>query len=67
MNLIELQRSRRRQPGHTASDADQLARLTHLPALLWVGIFAVLCLAALVVGGALLLAPVQQLHPLLQR
>ncbi|MEV0078553.1 M50 family metallopeptidase [Nocardia neocaledoniensis] len=65
--VIELQRSRRRQPGRTDSDADQLARLTHLPALLWVLFFTVLCLAALVVGGGLLLAPVEQLHPLLQR
>ncbi|GAD86572.1 M50 family metallopeptidase [Nocardia asteroides] len=65
--VLELQRSRRRQPGRTDSDADQLARLTHLPALLWVLVFGTVCLAALVVGGGLLLAPVQELHPLLQR
>ncbi|APE35046.1 hypothetical protein BOX37_15035 [Nocardia mangyaensis] len=65
--VIELQRSRRRQRGPGVSDADQLARLTHLPALLWVVFFAVVCLAALVVGAGLMLAPVEQLHPLLQR
>jgi hypothetical protein len=36
--VIEMQRQRRRQPGSN-SDADQLGRLTHLPAALWVGFF----------------------------
>ncbi|MEV0686352.1 M50 family metallopeptidase [Nocardia sp. NPDC050378] len=65
--VLELQRGRRRQPGRTDSDADQLARLTHLPALLWVLFFALVCLAAAVIGGWLMLAPVEQLHPLFQR
>jgi peptidase M50B-like protein len=48
--VVELQRSRRR---HRApdSDADQLARLTRLPAVLWVGVFLVVDLAALVLGA----------------
>ncbi|MEV6345784.1 M50 family metallopeptidase [Actinoplanes sp. NPDC051851] len=36
------------------SDADQLARLTHLPALFWVGVFLVINLAALLAGAFLL-------------
>ncbi len=46
--VVDLQRSRRRQRGRTDSDADQLARLTRLPAGLWVATFwlsAVICLA----------------------
>jgi Peptidase M50B-like len=39
------------------SDADQLARLTRVPGLLWVGLFGLINLAALVVGGALLTSP----------
>ncbi len=39
------------------SDADQLARLTRVPGLLWVGLFGLVNLAALVVGGALLASP----------
>ncbi|MFT2691291.1 M50 family metallopeptidase [Clavibacter zhangzhiyongii] len=50
---LELQRSRSRRGGG-ASDADQLGRLTHLPAVLWVGVL-VLVAAACLVGGALLL------------
>ena len=48
--VVELQRSRRR---HRApdSDADQLARLTRLPAVLWVGVFLVVDLAALALGA----------------
>ncbi|MFF5035095.1 M50 family metallopeptidase [Nocardia salmonicida] len=65
--VFELQGSRRRQPGRTDSDADQLARLTHLPAVLWVLFFSAVCLASLVVGAMLMLAPVEELHPLLQR
>ncbi|MGW5572306.1 M50 family metallopeptidase [Nocardia thailandica] len=65
--VIELQRTRRRERGRGDSDADQLARLTHLPALLWVLLFGTVSLAAAVAGGALILAPVAELHPLLQR
>jgi hypothetical protein len=52
--VVELQRARRR---HRApdSDADQLARLTRLPALLWVGVFLVVDVGALVLGGSWLL------------
>lgn len=53
----ELQALRaRRRAGD--SDADQLARLTGLPGLLWVGVFGMVNLAALVLGGYLLLWPV---------
>jgi hypothetical protein len=48
--VFELQRSRRRR-GAPDSDADQLARLTPLPALVWVGAFLLLDLGALVLGG----------------
>jgi hypothetical protein len=49
----ELQRlrSRGRLPD---SDADQLARITHLPGLFWVGVFGLVNIAALVVGALLL-------------
>jgi hypothetical protein len=52
----ELQRLRyrRRAPD---SDADQLARLTRVPGLLWVGVFGVVNLAALLAGGYLLVEP----------
>ena len=40
------------------SDADQLARVTHVPALLWVGVFGVVNILALAVGGWLLAEPV---------
>jgi hypothetical protein len=58
--VIELQRSRRQQgSGRGArglsSDADQLARLTHLPGLVWVTLFFLLSTAALLAGAWLLL------------
>ncbi len=40
------------------SDADQLAGATHVPGLFWVGVFGLLNLAALALGGYLLLGPV---------
>lgn len=51
--VFELQklRSRGRMPD---SDADQLAGLTHVPALFWVGVFLAVDVAALVVGGFML-------------
>ena len=53
----ELQRSRRR--GQLPdSDADQLAGVTHLPALLWVAVFGVVTIAALLFGGWMLAGPV---------
>jgi len=60
--VIELQRSRRQQGSgrgarrdQLSSDADQLARLTHLPGLLWVTLFFLLSVAALLAGGWLML------------
>ncbi|MFI5932850.1 M50 family metallopeptidase [Actinoplanes sp. NPDC051494] len=51
--VFELQklRGRGRMPD---SDADQLARLTHIPAIFWVGVFLAVDLVALVVGAFLL-------------
>ena len=52
--IAELQRMRRR--GRLPnSDADQLARLTRLPALFWVAFFLLGTVAALLLGGWLLL------------
>jgi hypothetical protein len=52
--VVELQRMRR-QGRAPYSDADQLARLTRLPGLLWVGLFGLAALAALVGGTRWLL------------
>ena len=53
--VVELQQLRsRRRAG--ASDADVLARLTHLPGLAWVGFFLVVDVGALGLGGWWLLA-----------
>lgn len=55
-SVVGLQRGRRgRRRGD--SDADQLARLTGVPAAGWVGLFWLLCVACLLAGGWLLLAP----------
>ena len=48
--VLELQRSRRRRAAPD-SDADQLARLTRVPAILWVGLFLLVDLGALALGG----------------
>ncbi|MCR6492953.1 M50 family metallopeptidase [Cellulomonas sp. P24] len=48
--VIELQRLRRRRRT-SGSDADVLARLTHLPGLVWVGFFLVVDVGALGLGG----------------
>lgn len=48
--VLELQGARRRRGAH-ASDADQLARLTRLPALVWVGFFLVVDVGALALGA----------------
>ena len=50
----ELWRERRRRR-HGMTDADQLARLTRVPAALWVGFFGLATLAALALGAWLLL------------
>lgn len=52
--VVELIRQRRRSPARH-SDADQLARLTRLPAALWIVVFLVLNLAGLALGVLLLL------------
>jgi hypothetical protein len=53
--VLELHVQRRRDRGRT-SDADVLARLTGVPGIVWVGVFLVVDLAALVVGGSWLVA-----------
>ncbi|GAA5183791.1 M50 family metallopeptidase [Rugosimonospora acidiphila] len=54
--IRELQRLRRRGEAPD-SDADQLARLTRVPGLFWVVLFGLVNLAALVLGGYLLVQP----------
>ncbi|HUK73828.1 MAG TPA: M50 family metallopeptidase [Streptosporangiaceae bacterium] len=51
--VVELQRTRRR--GLRATDADELARLTGVPGLVWVGMFGIVVLAALAFGADLLI------------
>lgn len=51
--VTELPHSRRARRGRE-SDADLLARLTHVPALIWIAMFAIVAVAALVATGALL-------------
>ncbi len=58
--------SRRRQRWTRGSDAEQLARLTGAPAGLWISLFVLVALAALVAGVALLVPSgwhVGSLHP----
>lgn len=50
---VELQASRRRSRSRD-SDADQLARLTHVPGLVWVGVFVAVAAASAAVGATLL-------------
>ncbi len=54
--VLELARGQRRRWAR-GSDADQLARLTGTPAGLWVMLFILVALAALVVGAGLLAPP----------
>jgi Peptidase M50B-like len=54
--VVELARGRRRRWAR-GSDADQLARLTGAPAGLWVTLFMLVALGALVLGVALLIPP----------
>ncbi|MFI0713087.1 M50 family metallopeptidase [Streptomyces inhibens] len=42
---------KRRQGGAVDSDPDQLARLTHVPAAVWLGLFHVVTLCSLIGGG----------------
>ena len=53
--VLELQVHRRRT-GARSSDADQLARLTFLPAIVWVGLFLVVTVGALAVGARWMVA-----------
>ncbi len=53
--VVELQRARRHRQA-PESDADQLARLTGVPGLVWVGLFLVVDVGALLLGGSWLLA-----------
>ena len=53
--VLELQTLRRRT-GARSSDADQLARLTHLPAIVWVGFFLVVTVGALGLGASWMVA-----------
>ncbi len=50
LDLIAVRRQRRGRPGARGTDADQLARLTHVPAGLWVAAFLLMSLAALGAG-----------------
>lgn len=52
--VLELRTARRRRRAPD-SDADQLARLTRIPGALWVGLFLLVDVGALVLGGSLLL------------
>ena len=52
--VVELQEERRAGRGR-GSDADMLARLTRLPGLVWVGVFLVVTVGCLLLGGRLLL------------
>jgi hypothetical protein len=45
------------RPAAPVSDADQLARLTHAPAGLWISAFTLVSAAALLIGAGLLLPP----------
>jgi hypothetical protein len=54
--VLELQAARRRRLV-AASDADQLARLTRVPGLVWVGVFLLLTASSLAAGGWLLVGP----------
>jgi len=52
-SVSDLRRGRRRGRARD-SDADQLARLTHVPAVVWVLVFALVALGALMAATALL-------------
>jgi hypothetical protein len=53
--VLELQHSRRRARGRSQSDADILAGLTRVPALLWVGVFLLVTVGSLALGAYWLL------------
>lgn len=53
--VVELARTRRASGGRS-SDADVLARLTRVPAAVWVTVFGLVAVGALLLGGSALLA-----------
>jgi hypothetical protein len=53
--VLELQ-AQRRDTRTTSSDADQLARLTRVPALVWVGFFLMVTVGALALGARWMVA-----------
>lgn len=55
VELVAGRAGRRRRSRTGRSDPDQLARLTSVPAGVWVAVFAVVTLGALLLGGRLLL------------
>ncbi len=62
--VVELQSHRRsssRRGQVSTSDADQLGRLTGVPGGVWVAVFALMCVAALVLGTRLLIPGVLHL------
>lgn len=52
--VVDLQRARRRSGARSGSDADQLAGLTRIPAVVWISVFWLIS-AACLVGGAWLM------------
>jgi Peptidase M50B-like len=53
--VLDLTRGRRRSRNWArASDADQLAQMTGVPAGVWLTVFGLVAVAALVLGAALL-------------
>jgi Peptidase M50B-like len=53
--VLELPRRRRRRSRSGASDADQLARLTGVASGVWITLFALVSIAALVIGVSMLI------------
>lgn len=54
----EAARAPRRRPG-VMSDADQLAALTHVPGVMWLGLFGLVAAGSLIAGGRWLLISVR--------
>ena len=55
--VLELQVSRSRRRLST-SDADQLARITHLPGIVWVGVMLIVCVGCAAASAWLLVLPI---------
>jgi hypothetical protein len=58
--VFELQQSRLRRQAPN-SDADQIGRLTRVPAIIFVGFFVIVVLGCLAFGVRLMLGPVEDL------